>query len=335
MSACSPRPSSAPVGEVVGGAAAQPGAARTRSRRLPASWSEAGGDVQPGRVLVVGDGRRGRRRRRAGRAAQVLERRARHPQQEQVEDGDEAELQRDGDGVEAIGATPARSDPGGAELDRVAGLERLRALDRRAVDLDAVRRAEVAHDPGAARRPHLGVAARDVGVVERRRRSRASGRARRRRRRAPRAPVDAQPAPSRRRGIGLGAAARPAARTPSRPSCGPRRPGWAARARDPRRAARCRAWIPNSPSRRRSSVAELDRGLGQQRDPLAAGVLEQVARRAPRAARPRSPRTARGPRATARRRTRWARRCATATGRGARPSPGRACGRSRPAAPRT
>src|SRR3954467_15707370 len=58
--------------------------------------------------------------------------------------------------------------PGGAELDHVARLERLRAVrvELAAVDLHAVRRAQVAHDPRAARRPHLGVLARDVGVVE-------------------------------------------------------------------------------------------------------------------------------------------------------------------------
>src|SRR5215218_11193838 len=53
-----------------------------------------------------------------------------------------------------------------AQLDHVTALERLRALDAAAVDLDAVRRAEVAHDPRAARRPYLGVLARDVRVVE-------------------------------------------------------------------------------------------------------------------------------------------------------------------------
>ena len=45
-------------------------------------------------------------------------------------------------------------------------LERLRAFDAAPVDLDAVRGAEVVDDPRAARRPHLGVVAGDVGVVE-------------------------------------------------------------------------------------------------------------------------------------------------------------------------
>ena len=38
-----------------------------------------------------------------------------------------------------------------------------------------------------------------------------------------------------------------------------------------------RAWIPNSPSRSRSSVLELDRGPGQQVVAAAPGVLQQVA----------------------------------------------------------
>src|SRR5688500_2188256 len=54
----------------------------------------------------------------------------------------------------------------GAELDRVAGLERLRAGDAPAVDLHAVGRAEVLDDPLAAARAHLGVAAGNVLVGE-------------------------------------------------------------------------------------------------------------------------------------------------------------------------
>src|SRR5687768_6856265 len=57
-------------------------------------------------------------------------------------------------------------DAGGAELDRVAGAQRLRALDSVAVDLDPVGRAEVADDPRAPRRAQLGVAARDVRILE-------------------------------------------------------------------------------------------------------------------------------------------------------------------------
>ncbi len=53
--------------------------------------------VHPGRLVVA----RGGDRRAA--AAQVLERRARHPQQEQVEDGKEAELERHRDRVEGHG----------------------------------------------------------------------------------------------------------------------------------------------------------------------------------------------------------------------------------------
>src|SRR5215213_3142032 len=56
----------------------------------------------------------------------------------------------------------------GAQLDHVAGLERLRAVGVQApaVDLDPVGGAEVAHDPRPARRAHLGMLARDAGIVE-------------------------------------------------------------------------------------------------------------------------------------------------------------------------
>src|SRR6188472_3049847 len=49
------------------------------------------------------------------------------------------------------------ADRGRAELDRVAGLERLRSLDAAAVDLHAVGRAEILDDPLGAARAHLGV----------------------------------------------------------------------------------------------------------------------------------------------------------------------------------
>ena len=54
-----------------------------------------------------------------------------HPEQEQVQHGEEAELERDGDGVQGHGQSCVEADRGRAELDRVAGLERLRALMRR------------------------------------------------------------------------------------------------------------------------------------------------------------------------------------------------------------
>ena len=96
----------------------QPGVAAGRA------GGEGRGVVEPGRV-----GRRG------DRAAQVLERRARDPEQEQVEDDQEAELEGDGDRVVVheprrllldveqegrrpdrdlvAGAEPARGDPAG------------------------------------------------------------------------------------------------------------------------------------------------------------------------------------------------------------------------------
>src|SRR3954466_14408783 len=55
-------------------------------------------------------------------------------------------------GSRAIALLQLERDAGGAELDRVAGLERLRALDPAAVDLHAVGGSEIAHHPRAARR---------------------------------------------------------------------------------------------------------------------------------------------------------------------------------------
>ena len=69
-----------------------------------------------------------------------------------------------------------------------------------------------------------------------------------------------------------------------------------------------RAWMPNSPSRSRSSVLNIDARLRAERDLLAPRVLEQVARQLATPARPRCPRTARGRRARARPCTRSARR---------------------------
>src|ERR1700712_2495527 len=57
-------------------------------------------------------------------------------------------------------------DVGGTEGDGVPALERLGTLNPAAVDLDAVGRAEVAHGPGRPGGSHLGVLARDVGVVD-------------------------------------------------------------------------------------------------------------------------------------------------------------------------
>ena len=146
---------------------------------------------------------------------------------------------------------------------------------RRAVDLHAVGRSEVAHDPRAARRPHLGVAARDVGVVDHRRRPRASARGPRRLTRAARSGRRRAAARCRAGGRAR-AAARPAGRTPCRPSCGRGRPGWATpRPRCGGRTSRgLDAELARAAAGRRS---EVDRRPRRQRDLLAAGVLEQVA----------------------------------------------------------
>ena len=85
--------------------------------------------------------------RRAGAAPRRRSRSAlqRDPQQEQVEDGEEAELQRDGDGLERHRAySSSNVIVDGPELDLVPRLEHLGAVDAAAVDRDAVGRAEVA-----------------------------------------------------------------------------------------------------------------------------------------------------------------------------------------------
>src|SRR5215217_3896995 len=69
-------------------------------------------------------------------------------------------------GSRAKGLLLLEADGRRAELDGVAGLERLGALDAAPVDLDAVGRAEVLDDPGPAAGPHLGVAAGHVLVGE-------------------------------------------------------------------------------------------------------------------------------------------------------------------------
>ena len=159
------------VGDVVGHPARVARGARDDEPRrdvgAAVQRAEAGGGVHAGRVL--------RRDRRAaapaaeGAAAQVLQRAARDPQQEEVEHGEEAELQADGDRFEHVGLslvvrgerwplagerTPdglldLEADVGGAERDAVAGLQRLGAADPVAVDVHAVRRAEVGDRPRA------------------------------------------------------------------------------------------------------------------------------------------------------------------------------------------
>ena len=167
-------------------------------------------------------------------------------------------------------------------------------------------RSRTIHDPPDGR---TSACLRDTFASSSTSRSRASGR-------GPRPPLPSSsarpPWRSRASRFGCGcAAARLTGPRPSRPSCGPPRPGAARAAVSSGRTSR--AWMPNSPSRSRSSVLNPISGRRQQRHPLAARVLEQVARQLARAARPRSPRTARGRRATARRCTRWARRCGTAS----------------------
>src|SRR3954471_3618842 len=91
------------VREVVGHAVAQPGGRldpQARGAVVAVAAETRRGDVHPRGVLVRRRARGARPPPAAPAAAEVPQSRARHPQQEQVEDGDEAELQRDGDGVE-------------------------------------------------------------------------------------------------------------------------------------------------------------------------------------------------------------------------------------------
>src|SRR4051794_34362699 len=92
------------VGEVVGDPVAQAGRRLdTEARRavVAVAAQARGGDVHA-RGVLVGRGAPAPvgARARARAAAQVAQRGARLPQQEQVEDGEEAELERDGDGIE-------------------------------------------------------------------------------------------------------------------------------------------------------------------------------------------------------------------------------------------
>ena len=93
-----------------------------------------------------------------------------------------------------------------------------------------------------------------------------------------------------------------------------------------RAAPGCRT-RPGAGARRCRNV---DLRAADERELLAAGVLEQVGRELVGHLAARRPRSARDPRARARRRTRWARRCARPRPSCARPSRARACGRSRP-----
>ena len=148
--------------------------------------------------------------------------------------------------------------------------------DAAPVDLDAVGGAEVLDDPLAAARAHLGVAARDVLVGEH---DVAVARA-----------ADHAAAGAQHGGLALVAQPRRAAPVVGlaqrlREPLGGRvdhRVALVALARRRRESSSAgrtsRAWMPNSPSRSRSSVLKRDLRRGDERDPLAARVLEQVAR---------------------------------------------------------
>ena len=160
-------------------AAAERQAART-GRRPPRARGRPRVDQQPGLEILgssgpetavvhaggVGGGarlasaRRSPRPRRRSRSAL----KATHSQ-EQVQDGEEAELEADGDRRVSSCRTPARRSAGGPELDPSPGLS-TSALDAAAVEPRSVGRAEVGEHPGAAVRPDLGVVARHVGVVD-------------------------------------------------------------------------------------------------------------------------------------------------------------------------
>ena len=123
-----------------------PACARARARRSAAASAAGRRGVRDRRR------RSGRRRHERGARlvgpAQVAQRRARDPEHEQVEHGEEA---RPG-GPPRSARASLDLEPGadGAELDAVAGGERLRALHARAVD--AARRSS-SRDPRSSSRP--------------------------------------------------------------------------------------------------------------------------------------------------------------------------------------
>ena len=130
ISAWSPRPSSAPSREVVrrAGAAAR---RRCSTRSCGVAARRAPSRAPAGACRSRRRSRGPARRPVVGAAAQVLQRAARHPQQEQVEDGEEAELQGDGDGIEhGGGLLQLEGRARGAELDHVARLSDCGPLDR-------------------------------------------------------------------------------------------------------------------------------------------------------------------------------------------------------------
>ena len=238
----------------------------------------ARGGVEARRVRPRGRDRAGGRGSRAAAAPQVAQRAARDPQQEEVEDGEEAELQPDRDGLEQAvrghRSTSKRTSTVPTTMSSP-GADRRRRADRTAVDLDAVRRAQVGDRPAvAAGGPDLGVAARDVGVLQDDV--------------ALAAAADDGAAGPDRHALALGDDHRPAAaggprlvellldarRRSSRPSSGRGRP---ARRRPARLVRAHHARLDAELAEREALVgAELDLRAADEREALAAGVLEQV-----------------------------------------------------------
>ena len=305
MSAWSPRPSSAPSDQVVGRAGPQPGGGPDAQLAAAAPGGRTRPRLVQPRVVVVAAGPA----RRPRRAAQV----ARAPSGPSTAGtgrgrrGSRTSARRRR-GRASAGLLQLEGRVGGAELDHVARLERLRRRSiRRPLTLTPLvePRSRTVHEPPDGR---ISACLRETLAS-----STTMSHSRERPSTAPAepsssvAPVDAQPRAARAAGPARAAAPR-AARRWSRPSCGPPRAwrgsaaGILVRAHEPRLDAELAEPQP---------LVGLERDLGrrQQRDPLAARVLEQVARQLARAARPRSPRTARGRRARARPCTRWARRC--------------------------
>ena len=282
-----------------------------------------------------------RPRRAAGRRAraQVLQRAADDPEQEEVQDGEEAELEGDGDRLERHARLLQHEpDVGGA---RARAGRRTRAARSRSIlrpfTFTPFVDPRSQHLPAAAPvGQQLGVAARDVGVGERRRRSRGCGRAPRRSgrptMRLPSARTIALP-------VGAGRAARrgpcSGGRRSSRPSCGRARPARAPACAASSDARTIRAWMPNSPRLSASSVLKVTCGREHERELLAPRVLEQVGAELVADLVLDAPRSACGRPARARRRTRSGRRCARPRPSCAGPSPWPAHGRARPGGPPT
>ena len=274
-------------------------ARRPRRRRTPSpgvcpgarSTTSRGSSRRPARALAAGGvdaGRLGgapaaacRRRGLRGRAPQVLQRAARDPQQEQVEHGQEAELQRDRDRVEPCITRPRSGTstvPSSTRSPRSSGCG---AVDRAAVDAHAVGRAEVGDRPAAAGRAR----SRRGGARRWRRRARCRSRGCGRSTRRRGATACACPRRPRWRGARGAGGARLARAAPG--PVGGRVDhrvavvGLLGRRR-PRRARRGRA-APGCRTRRarsRSSVRNSICGREIERQALAPGVLEQVGRRA-------------------------------------------------------